>query len=183
MKKIIPVILLILIGLVFWRYKPTKQEPVVVTDISSYEECVAAGNPILESFPPQCLAGGELFVLDVGNFVEKIDEVYVVNPSPQEPIPNHYTVSGTARGSWFFEASAPIIITDKEGNVLLNSYVTAIGDWMTTEMVPFEQVIDFDPKEATEGYFILKKDNPSGLPEHDDEVRYPIKFTGTETVE
>lgn len=30
--------------------------------ISNFEECAAAGNPILESFPEQCIANGRTFV-------------------------------------------------------------------------------------------------------------------------
>lgn len=30
--------------------------------ISSYEECVAAGNPVLRSYPGKCIAGDKTFV-------------------------------------------------------------------------------------------------------------------------
>lgn len=29
--------------------------------IDTYEECVAAGNPVMESYPQQCRANGQLF--------------------------------------------------------------------------------------------------------------------------
>lgn len=32
--------------------------------ISDYEACVAAGNPVLESNPPQCMSGGKVFIED-----------------------------------------------------------------------------------------------------------------------
>lgn len=32
--------------------------------INSFEECAAAGNPVLESYPEQCVAGGKTFVRD-----------------------------------------------------------------------------------------------------------------------
>lgn len=35
--------------------------------ISSFEECVAAGNPVMESYPRQCRAQGTLFVEDVSS--------------------------------------------------------------------------------------------------------------------
>jgi hypothetical protein len=34
-------------------------------EISSFEECAAAGNPVMESYPRQCRAGGKTFVEDV----------------------------------------------------------------------------------------------------------------------
>lgn len=36
-------------------------------EVNSYEDCVAAGNPVMESYPAQCVAGGRVFV-------EEIDE-------------------------------------------------------------------------------------------------------------
>jgi flagellar basal body-associated protein FliL len=30
--------------------------------VSSYAECVAAGNPVMESYPEQCAAGGKTYV-------------------------------------------------------------------------------------------------------------------------
>ena len=33
--------------------------------VSSFEECVAAGNPVMESYPRQCQSGDEVFVEDI----------------------------------------------------------------------------------------------------------------------
>ncbi len=35
------------------------------TKITNFEECVAAGNPVMESYPRQCQADGRTFVEDV----------------------------------------------------------------------------------------------------------------------
>lgn len=35
------------------------------SEIDNFEECAAAGNPIMESYPRQCRAGGKTFVEDV----------------------------------------------------------------------------------------------------------------------
>ncbi len=40
-------------GLLFWRHSEGA--------ITSFEECAAAGNPIMESYPEQCVAGGKTF--------------------------------------------------------------------------------------------------------------------------
>jgi hypothetical protein len=34
-------------------------------DVTSFEECVAAGNPVMESYPRQCRAGDKHFVENV----------------------------------------------------------------------------------------------------------------------
>lgn len=33
-----------------------------IVNIKSFEECVAAGNPVFESYPRQCRANGRMFV-------------------------------------------------------------------------------------------------------------------------
>ena len=38
----------------------------IMTEISSFDECVAAGYPVMESFPRQCSAGGKTFVEELG---------------------------------------------------------------------------------------------------------------------
>ena len=53
----------------------------------------------------------------------------------------------------------------------------AQGEWMTTEYVPFQAEITFiKPTVKDNGWIILRKDNPSGLPEHDDAFEVPILF-------
>jgi len=37
------------------------------SEINSFEECVAAGNPVMESYPEQCRANGKTFVRDVSS--------------------------------------------------------------------------------------------------------------------
>jgi spore germination protein GerM len=49
-------------------------------------------------------------------------------------------------------------------------------EWMTEEYVPFEATLSFNPPQTETGTLILSKDNPSGLPEHDDELRIPVRF-------
>lgn len=34
-------------------------------EITSFEECIAAGNPVMESYPRQCRAGDTVFVEEI----------------------------------------------------------------------------------------------------------------------
>ncbi len=47
---------------------------------------------------------------------------------------------------------------------------------MTADFVPFKVKLIFSPPTTAAGTLVLKKDNPSGLPEHDDELRIPVAF-------
>jgi hypothetical protein len=48
----------------------------VTAGITTFEECAAAGNPIMESYPRQCRAGGKTFV-----------EIVAVPPTPPSAAP------------------------------------------------------------------------------------------------
>ena len=146
--------------------------------INSFQECVAAGNPILESYPAQCKTkDGRTFIEDIGNELEKSDLIRVDSPRPNATLSNPVVVKGEARGYWFFEASFPIELRDSEGNTLAIAIAQAEGEWMTTEFVPFSVQFSFATTTAQSGVLILHKDNPSGLPEHDDELRIPVRFS------
>lgn len=41
----------------------------VLQDVTSFEECDAAGNPVMESYPRQCVDNGELFVEEINKQV------------------------------------------------------------------------------------------------------------------
>ena len=86
------------------------------------------------------------------------------------------TVSGEARGNWYFEASFPVKILDANGNQLGIIPAQAQSEWMTTDFVPFSTSLVFSTSTTDTGTLVLEKDNPSGLPEHADEVRIPIRF-------
>lgn len=49
-----------------WKYLPEKNQCAWICETSqeirSFEECIAAGNPIMESYPRQCRADGKTFV-------------------------------------------------------------------------------------------------------------------------
>jgi uncharacterized membrane protein (UPF0127 family) len=109
----------------------------------------------------------------------KEDLIKVKNPEIGETILSPLAVEGEARGNWFFEASFPVKLFDSNGNELAVKAATAsnAASWMTTEFVPFSVSLEFTPPKETDiGFLVLKKDNPSGLPEHDDEIQIPIRF-------
>lgn len=87
-------------------------------------------------------------------------------------------LSGRARGTWYFEASFPIELKDSEGNTLVTAVAQAQSDWMTEDFVDWSATMTWDAASttATSGVLIFKKDNPSGLPEHDASLEIPILF-------
>lgn len=107
----------------------------------------------------------------------RADLIDLYEPAPDSEISSPLKISGQARGYWFFEASFPVILTDWDGLIIAEGYATAQGDWMTEDYVPFTATLEFTkPAYGERGSLILKKDNPSGLPEHDDALEIGIRF-------
>lgn len=108
--------------------------------------------------------------------VQYKDLVHVNAPLPGAKVASPLTITGRARGNWYFEASFPVRLLDGNGVELAIKPAQAIGDWMTAEYVPFSVTLTFAQPMTATGTLILQKDNPSGLPEHDDSVSIPVTF-------
>jgi hypothetical protein len=104
------------------------------------------------------------------------DLIELRTPLPGAVLQSPLTLEGRARGTWFFEASFPVYLTDADGDTIAVTPAQAEGEWMTREFVPFKATLTFTPPASSTGTLILAKDNPSGLPEHAAELRVPIRF-------
>lgn len=104
------------------------------------------------------------------------DLIKVSTPTEDAVVMSPLIIEGEARGTWYFEASFPIRIYDAH-NVLLGTTVAqAQSDWMTENFVPFKATLTFSKSTTSTGTLVFEKDNPSGLPEHANEFRMPIRF-------
>lgn len=109
-------------------------------------------------------------------FVYK-DLVKIKTPFPNSKISSPLIIEGEARGNWFFEGTFPIVLTDWDGLIIASGEARAKGEWTTENFVPFTAELSFTkPKLYNRGSLILKKDNPSGLPQNDDALEMPILF-------
>lgn len=104
------------------------------------------------------------------------DLIKVSSPLPDSLISSPVFISGEARGFWYFEASFPAMLLDANGKELAIKPAQAKGEWMTENFVPFEASLEFSKPDTKNGFLVLQKDNPSGLPENDRELRIPIRF-------
>lgn len=190
-RLIAAVIIAVLFIATFYIIRPTDD---VSGTITSFRECVDAGYPILDSYPEQCeTPDGKRFIreldedelpLDVAIHIEsKRDLITVASPRPFSTVSSPLTITGEARGYWYFEADFPIRMEDADGNTIGAHFGTARLDpddpestWMTEDFVPFEAILHFEEPRTETGTLILEKDNPSGLLEHADELRIPVRF-------
>jgi len=182
MKKIILLIILLLAFGASYYYFTKSNSPANII-VTNFAQCAEAGNPVMESYPRQCAHNGQTFTEEVpeniGNINEKKDLIQITSPLPNQKISSPLVIKGKARGGWFFEASFPVFVTNWDGLIIGEGYAQADGDWMTSEFVPYTATITFSTASITpynRGTLILKKDNPSGMPENDDALEIPINF-------
>jgi hypothetical protein len=188
MKKIITI--LIILGLVILGYALLRPKPYVAqTLVTTYEECVAMGYPVLETYPEQCKTpNGTVFVKATTPVVTdpipvpttKNDLIKVTNPVPNQLVSSPLTITGSARGNWYFEGSFPVEILDANGKQLAIKPAQAQGEWMTTNFVPFSVTLTFAKPTTATGTIVLHKDNPSDESKFDDELRIPVRFSTNE---
>ena len=158
MKKRYILIILVVFGVMFWaltRAVPTSA-PVVISP--------AEGIPVAPTM------------------AQKLGVIEVSYPLPETTISaSPMTITGKAKGNWFFEATAPVSIVNWDGLIIGQGYIKVDQgyDWMTTDMVPFTGTISYDASQIgmyKYGWVIVKKDNPSDDPKFDDSLEFKILF-------
>lgn len=156
----------------FFTYRDKQKE----ASITSFEQC-AKYYPIMESYPAQCSTpSGKHFTQNIGNELEYVNEILIENPRPNQSIQSPLKIIGKARGNWFFEASFPAELADANGKKIASGVMTAEGEWMTDDFVPFSGELSFIKPETKTGILKLQNDNPSGLPENQKTLNIPVTF-------
>lgn len=156
---------------------PTSTTP--TANVLSFEDCKAAGYPVLEGAVRQCKTpDGRTYAEEILPKITysnaSVDLIKIDTPFPGAVTGKEFSVKGSARGTWFFEASFPVELRDANNVVIASGPAHADGDWMTENFVPFS--IDLKVPDAFMGKatLYLRKDNPSGLPENEASASFPI---------
>lgn len=176
MKRLIQIlILLALAGVIVYFLPKSKESP--APPVTNFTECEQAGGSITTNdgvrtcTPPS----GECCFTDEEETTEGPD-VIVDIPARGDVVTSPLTIKGRARGNWFFEATLPIELRDQTGKVLYQGPYMTSENWMTTDYVNIETTINFPTPTTEFGNLIIRKDNPSGLPENDAEFVVPLRF-------
>jgi len=164
---IIVLIIIFLIFSVFWLSKNIEKPIVCIQDAKLCPDGSYVGR-----VSPDC------------NFAPcpKENLIQIESPTANEVVSSPILIKGKARGFWFFEAEFPAELYDENNNLIARTSVFTKNDWMTEDFVSFEANLSFKTPATERGVLVLKKDNPSGLPEYDDELRIPLLFNRTRTV-
>jgi cell division protein FtsA len=83
-------------------------------------------------------------------------------------------MAGVAAKDAFVSVGGPHIASQDSHGVV--AVANPKGD-ISENFVPFSLTLSFPKPSTATGKIILKKDNPSGLPEYDDQIEVPIIFS------
>lgn len=143
---------------------------------TGFAEC-AKYFPVAESYPRTCRTNlGQIFTENIGNAIEMQDTVVVDTPKPGDSISSPVTISGRARGTYFFEGNFPVEVRSNSGEVVGRGVAETKQPWTTSEFIKFTATITFTKPFGSTGTLVLKNDNPSGDPERSIELDIPITF-------
>lgn len=154
-------ILLVMVGLFVLLNLPQNTNP-TQNDITSNQTSTITLDPVIAE-----------------HIASKSNLIVLNTPKPNELISSPLIITGKARGYWFFEANFPLVLVDWDGRIIAEYYATAQGDWMTEDFVPFSAVFEFqkaDTSVSDRGALILRRDNPSDLPQNNDALEIPVRF-------
>lgn len=100
----------------------------------------------------------------------------VYTPIRGDKVTSPLAVIGQIPGNWSFEGSFPIVLKDSSGAIIAKASATVLGNWMTSQLVPFSAQLTYSTTPTGSGTLTLQKDNPSGLPANDDTAVISVKF-------
>lgn len=104
--------------------------------------------------------------------------IRLASPLAGASVTSPLQLSGEAVGQWYFEGSFPVTVVADDGTVLGQGIVTAQGDWMTTDLVPFEGQVTFEAGDHDgAATIVLARDNPSDLPQNDAALHVQVLLT------
>jgi hypothetical protein len=107
----------------------------------------------------------------------RADRIQVSSPVAGAVVHSPLQVTGRARGSWYFEGDFPVQLKDRAGRLVASGIATAQAPWMSTEFVPFEATLRFEPaRQPRRGTLVLVRDNPSDDRRLDDAIELPVYY-------
>lgn len=175
-KLLYLLILVIILGISWFIFNSAKK--VDQSSIKSFADC-AKYYPVLENYPAQCKTpDGRTFAEEITSPITyknaTANDIFPELPYPGAVTGKEFTIKGKARGTWYFEASFPVKVLDKDGKVLAQGPAQAQSDWMTTDFVNFKMDIKIPDSYIGPATVVMIKDNPSGIPEKDASISFPI---------
>ena len=164
-------VILVLVTILYFLFKSSvtnKNPEFDVVVACTLDAKVCSDGTTVGRVPPSCefsLCPGEA------------EGILVSSPMSDAEITNPVKIEGEARGTWFFEAQFNAELLDSDGNSLGTAILTAKGEWMTEDFVPFEGSLIFSEPSTSAGTLRFLSANPSGLPENQKSFDLTVNFS------
>jgi hypothetical protein len=140
--------------------------------ITSFNLCQEAGFPVTKTNPQECHYQGQIFIQEPTNPDIKVDSL-----KSNQVISSPLTITGQAKGTWFFEASFPVTLVDSQGEIMAQAVATTKKEWMTENFISFSATLEYVGFGGTNpGTIIFEKNNPSDNRELDDQLLVPVFY-------
>ncbi len=148
---------LIVIALVGYAYMNLKKESPQVACPADAQIC-SDGSSVLRTGPSCSFAPCPV----VKENKYKDDLMVIDSPELNGVVTSPIQITGQAKGTFFYEGSFPILVTDSKGQIIGDGVATAQGAWATESLVPFTATIPYLlPSGSTEktGTIILQSED------------------------
>ena len=90
-----------------------------------------------------------------------LETIHSLSISENETLSLPITITGrTDSGNWFFEGSFPVQVLKPNGEKILDTYATAVGEWMVDTPVDFTVAIS-DTKYSGPAVIVFTQNDPS----------------------
>jgi hypothetical protein len=108
--------------------------------------------------------------------IDKDNPVNIKQPEINQQISSSISIKAEAPGSWFNEGQLPMELKTVDGKVIKQTSATTTQNWMTEQLVEFNHELVFKTQESNYGYLVIKKSNPSGIPNNQQSFYWPLNF-------
>lgn len=155
------IILLIIVGAVYFFLIPQNRSTIPNANIRTFEECEEAGYLVVDTVPRECHTKNKQVYVEIYNGVLLKDVIEAKKPKPNEEVSSPFELSGQAVGDWYNTGYLNVKLVDEHDNVLMSKLVKATADTNTEGMVPFAAAIEYDASQSAIGRLIIERTNPN----------------------
>jgi hypothetical protein len=171
-------ILLVVGGVGVYFFYPALTKSQHPTEITSFEECQAAGYLVVDTKPRECHTKAQQVFVEEYNGVLLQDVIVATAPEANAVITSPFKVEGKAIGNWYLNNQLTAILQDADGKVLVTKQLNALSTTQTDDFVPFVAAIDFNAADAgtPKGRLLIQKTNTSYTTGESGPLVIPVKF-------
>lgn len=146
--------------------------------LDDFEECAAAGNPVMESYPRRCRSANKTFTEDIGNAVEMADQIRVTIPKPNEGVAFPLEIRGEVRGNWFVDGAFPIQLIDSMGRKIAETTAHTEEELRGDNFVPFSAHLAHVSSSPARAVFVFVRGGVTDTTEPGTRLTLPVRLLG-----